>query len=298
MQKLGNPVPMFFDQSGAPLSGGYVYYGVADADPITTPISAFWDEALTIPALQPIRTIGGMAVNGSVPAFVFASGTDYSMRVLDQDGVQVLYSPSVFSDTSQFQQADADLNAIAAQGTQAYGRSLLLLNNQGELQTAVGGTASSAALAMLTPAADKLPYFTGPTGAGLADLSPFVRGLLGKIDAAALASAMQAVHYNAFMPGPNGSVSLALGSQYLIAQWGTYSSSLGEGAYTVPYNFTFPTGCWIFDPWAIIPSSSGSQDIVVQQIGFPGTSSSQVQVQTVSGSGGTLSGVGWFALGN
>jgi hypothetical protein len=140
MQKLGNPVPLFLDTTGALLDGGHIYVGIVDGDPEASPIDLFWDVALTVPASQPLRTIGGLIVNGTTPAAVFISQDDYSMRVTDAQDVLVAYSPSVYTNTSGFQPLDSDLTAIAALGTTAYGRALLTLANQAALQSAVGYT--------------------------------------------------------------------------------------------------------------------------------------------------------------
>lgn len=138
MQKLFNPVPTFLDTNGRLLDGGKIYVGVAGGDPVTSPVDCFWDEALTIPAAQPIRTIGGLIVNGATPAPVFTGAADYSMRLADANDVQIFYSKSVFVDTSSFQPRDVDLDAIAALSTTPYGRALLTLADQGALRTATG----------------------------------------------------------------------------------------------------------------------------------------------------------------
>lgn len=138
MQKLGNPVPFFVDAGGQPLTGGYIYVGVADEDPETDPISLFWDSGLTVPAAQPLRTIGGFIVNGTQPSSVFHDEDDYSMRVRDDNAVEVVYSPSVYTDTDSFQPASDTLTAIAALTTTSFGRNLLTLANSGALATATG----------------------------------------------------------------------------------------------------------------------------------------------------------------
>lgn len=141
MTKLTNPVPVFYDGRGVPLMGGYVYIGEANADPETTPIAAFWDLALTIPAEQPLRTIAGLIVNGVVPASVFFAPIDFSLRVEDSNNITVSYSPSIYTDADNYQPKSDDLTAISIQGTTDYGRSLLNLANRAALIAAIGGNA-------------------------------------------------------------------------------------------------------------------------------------------------------------
>jgi hypothetical protein len=138
MQRLGNPVPLFLDTRGLPLTGGYIYVGVANQDPVAHPISLFWDSALTQPAVQPLRTIGGLIVNSFTPASVFMAEADYSIRWDDSNSVQVDYSPSVFTDVSAFQPHSATLDLLAALSTTSFGRSLLGLANSAALATATG----------------------------------------------------------------------------------------------------------------------------------------------------------------
>lgn len=138
MQKVGNPIPLFLDARGLLMDAGKIYLGEANADPQTNPIVAYWDEALTIVAEQPLRTLGGRIVNVTNPASVFIAEADYSMRITDFDDVLVDYSPSVFSDASSFQPINVDLSTISGQDNTPYGLALLTLTDQAALATATG----------------------------------------------------------------------------------------------------------------------------------------------------------------
>lgn len=138
MAKVNNPVPLFLDARGALLDGGRLFFGAANADPEASPITVYWDAAMTIPAAQPVRTLGGRIVNGGNPAFLFIGQDDYSMRVRDANGVQIDTIPSTYIDVPDFQPLDSDLTAIAALATTAFGRSLLTLANSAALKAATG----------------------------------------------------------------------------------------------------------------------------------------------------------------
>lgn len=89
------PYPIFSDLNGDPLSGGYLYIGVANQNPETNPVAVYWDSALSIPVAQPIRTIGGAPSRNGTPSNIYVSITDYSTTVKDSKGRLVSYSPSV-----------------------------------------------------------------------------------------------------------------------------------------------------------------------------------------------------------
>lgn len=85
--------PIFTDIDGQPLEAGFVWIGVANAEPIGNPINVYWDAALTIPATQPIRTLGGYPSNSGTPARLYVN-SDYSIQVQNKNG-SVVYSAPV-----------------------------------------------------------------------------------------------------------------------------------------------------------------------------------------------------------
>ena len=143
MTKVLNPHPLFLDGRGALLDAGFITIGQPNQDPevIGNQVSLYWDKDKTIAAPQPLRTLGGVIVNGQNPSFVFLNEPDYSMTIRDADGVLVQYNPSALEagdPVATWQPLDADLTAIAALATTAYGRNLLQLANQAALRSATG----------------------------------------------------------------------------------------------------------------------------------------------------------------
>lgn len=85
MSVISNPpYPSYFDVDGSPLENGYLYFGAANQNPETNPITVYWDSAYLVPAAQPIRTSGGFAVRNGSPANVYVT-TDYSLTVRDKN---------------------------------------------------------------------------------------------------------------------------------------------------------------------------------------------------------------------
>lgn len=141
MTKLLNPVPLFLDGRGALLDAGFVYIGIYNTDPEVgaNQLPLFTDPAMTIPIDQPLRTLGGIIVDGANPVFVYFAATDYSIVVRDADENLVASIPSATeSGGIAYQPLDSDLSAIAALATTAYGRSFLVLADQAALQALVG----------------------------------------------------------------------------------------------------------------------------------------------------------------
>lgn len=90
---ISAPFPIFTDIDGQPLEAGYIFIGVANLAPIGNPINVYWDAALTLPAAQPIRTIGGYPVNAGTPARLYVN-SDYSIQVQNRNGSVVYSAPA------------------------------------------------------------------------------------------------------------------------------------------------------------------------------------------------------------
>lgn len=86
------PFPVFQDRDGQPLDDGYIWIGQVNLDPQVNPINVYFDAALTIPAAQPIRTLGGYPSNSGTPARLYAN-SDYSIRVMNKNGSLVYSAP-------------------------------------------------------------------------------------------------------------------------------------------------------------------------------------------------------------
>lgn len=85
------PFKPYTGLDGKPLNNGYVYFGASDQNPITSPVTVYWDVNGTIPANQPLRTVNGYVMRSGSPANVFVDGS-YSELIQDSKNRQVFYS--------------------------------------------------------------------------------------------------------------------------------------------------------------------------------------------------------------
>ena len=142
MTRLANPVPLYLDGRGALLDAGYIYIGQPGTDPaiVGNRLDLFWDIDQTISAAQPLRTLGGVIVNGGDLGFVYFSEIDYSILVLDADQNLVHFVPTALdlgSGASFQTQADI-LDDISALAGTAFGLGLLELADAAGLRGAAG----------------------------------------------------------------------------------------------------------------------------------------------------------------
>lgn len=87
------PYPVFYDRDGDPLDNGNIYIGVANLDPVTNPIQVYYDEALTIPASQPLKTSNGYVYRNGTPAQLYVDAINFSILVKDDKGLLVYSFP-------------------------------------------------------------------------------------------------------------------------------------------------------------------------------------------------------------
>lgn len=144
---IPNPFAAFNDLSGLPMTGGYVYIGLPNQDPETSPMAVYTDEGLSIPFAQPLRTVGGYLIHTGTPANAYPASTPYSIRARDALGVEIFYAPEVHDHVAEA------IAAITANLAASSGSSLI-----GFIQSGTGATPRTVQ--------DKLRDFVGVTDFG------------------------------------------------------------------------------------------------------------------------------------
>jgi hypothetical protein len=87
------PYPVFYDRDGDPLDNGNIYIGVANLDPVTNPLQVYFDEALTLPASQPLKTSNGYIYRNGTPAQLYVNAASFSITVNDNKNTLVYNFP-------------------------------------------------------------------------------------------------------------------------------------------------------------------------------------------------------------
>jgi hypothetical protein len=202
------PFSQYFDKNGDPLDSGFVFFGVPDANPETSPIPAFWDEAGTQPVAQPARTLAGYIVRNGTPARVYTEGA-YSQTVKNKRGELVYYA----ANSEDYSNLPVNIDTIEATAGQTvvvldfnytrgnnslavYLNGLLLLKDRDYIEL------SENSIQMLSPlvAGDEI------TAVGGRLINP--SSAIGMVSAAALAAGSGAglVGYTASLTFPAGTV--------------------------------------------------------------------------------------------
>jgi hypothetical protein len=89
------PFAQYNGLDGLPLESGYLYIGTENLDPITNPITVYWDSALSITAAQPIRLINGYPSNNGTAGAIFTA-SKYSVKTKDSNGSTIFSSASEY----------------------------------------------------------------------------------------------------------------------------------------------------------------------------------------------------------
>lgn len=89
MSQITEPFPIFYDDDGTPLDDGMIYVGEENQDPRQNPIQVYYDAALTQPASQPIRTLGGRPAYQGAPTNLYVSSAQYSIEVQNRFGTPI-----------------------------------------------------------------------------------------------------------------------------------------------------------------------------------------------------------------
>jgi len=111
---ISPPYPIFSDSDGTALENGYIWIGTTNLNPIVNPINVYWDAALTVAAVQPIRTLAGYPSNSGTPARLYVN-SDYSIQVQNRNG-SVVYSAPVdteFMSSANISYLPAGTGAVA-----------------------------------------------------------------------------------------------------------------------------------------------------------------------------------------
>jgi len=136
MRATQPPFPNYVDIEGQPLDAGYLYFGQANQNPETSPITVYWDLAGTIPAAQPIRTLNGYTTNNGRISNVYATA-DYSLTVKDRFGRVQYYL------ASQLLGSDASMGSVetitATQGQTVFNLSNAYIPATNRLQVTING---------------------------------------------------------------------------------------------------------------------------------------------------------------
>lgn len=109
MPYIPSPYPTFTDLDGSPLSDGYIWFGNANSNPVTSSIPVYWNSSLSIAADQPIRTVNGYFSQYGTPGQIYTAATSFSILVQNSKGQTVFSNLSVTPQLTQ-----ADVNAAVA----------------------------------------------------------------------------------------------------------------------------------------------------------------------------------------
>lgn len=185
-----------------------------------------------------LQSISGLTTSANKGIYTTASDT-YATYDLTATG-RSLISQSPSTDTFPYVSGS---NTISFATVSSFARTILDDANAAAVLTTIGAQALDAeltAIAGLTSAADRVPYFTGSGTAALATFTTFGRSLVDDADAATARVTLAAADRYPTMTTQTGDYTLALTDAHSYVRMNSASSR----TITVPANATvaFPTG--------------------------------------------------------
>jgi hypothetical protein len=108
------PYKVFADANGLPLEAGFIYIGQPNQNPEVYPLTAYWDDAISVTAAQPIRTMAGFPKRNGTPSNIYTA-TDYSITIRDKNGALVFSAPmsSLIGSAAQVSFTQSGVGAVA-----------------------------------------------------------------------------------------------------------------------------------------------------------------------------------------
>lgn len=153
------------------------------------------------------------------------------------------------------------------------------------------GTGLTGTAAGLSIGGNAATATTATTAGNISGVAAIANGGTGQTTASAALAALGGLAVAASSLNTNGYIRLSNG---LMIQWGVYTTSGGEGSYTVSFPTSFPTAC--FTAVATIKGISNTGNDIWVQVNSVAKSSMSIQYQ--SGGGNTGYGAYWIAIGN
>ena len=90
MLQINNPFEQYFDVDGSPLNNGSIYIGIAGQNPETNPLQVYFDDSLSIPAAQPLKTSNGYLMRAGTATRIYTDQENYSITVKNSKGELIL----------------------------------------------------------------------------------------------------------------------------------------------------------------------------------------------------------------
>lgn len=161
MATIKPPFEIFYDSAGRPADNAKIYIGTEGQNPETAPVSVYWDEAQTIVAKQPLRTIAGAIYRGGNKAQVYGPSR-YSIAVKSANDELYSYSASVSRELSS-----DDINYGSISVTEALNGAIRTVPNFAALSSTGGFIGDKVYLLGHTVAGKGGGYFIAKSSTGL-----------------------------------------------------------------------------------------------------------------------------------